>query len=71
MDILDTHNLNDTITVGQLIEHLQRFDRDKKVLISGVGLVANDSWYAPIYDLEDATVDEYKGIVRINFSTCG
>jgi hypothetical protein len=53
------------------MEHLARFDKDKPVLISGVGLCANDSWYAPIYDLGDVTVDEYKGIVRVNFSTVG
>ncbi len=56
-----------TITVKELISQLQKRDENKPVNISMVGITANDSWDAPL-PFGDITVDEHKGIVRINFS---
>lgn len=55
------------LTVKELIEQLKKFDENKKVIISAVGFTSKDSWDAPL-DLEELTVDEYNGIIRINFS---
>ena len=55
------------LTVKELIEQLEKFDENKEVQISAVGFSSKDSWDAPL-TLEDLTVDEFKGIVRINFS---
>jgi len=59
--------MNDTLTVGELISYLNKFDATMPVNISGVGVSARDSWNAPL-DLEELTVDQFDGIVRINFS---
>jgi hypothetical protein len=58
------------VTVKDLIEQLSKFDENKEVQISAVGLSSSDSWSAPL-QLEDDTVDEFNGIVRINFSLFG
>lgn len=60
----------ETLTVKELISQLQKFDEDKPVNISGVGFNSTDSWDAPL-ELGDLTVDEFKGVVRINFSAIG
>ena len=60
----------DTLTVEQLIKQLQKFDKNKPVNISAVGVNSSDSWDAPL-QLEEFTVDEFKGVVRINFSLYG
>jgi len=60
----------ETVTVKELIEQLQKFDSDKIVNISAVGFNSSDSWDAPLLFGKD-TVDEYKDIVRINFSLYG
>lgn len=54
------------LTVKELIEQLKKFDEDKEVQVSAVGFSVKDSWDAPL-TLGDLTVDEFKGIVRINF----
>ena len=59
--------MEETITVRELIVQLLRQDVDKKVVVSSVGFNSSDS-YDYTLDLEDLTVDEYKGVVRINFS---
>ena len=59
--------MEETITVRELIVQLLRQDVDKKVIVSSVGFNSSDS-YDYSLDLEDLTVDEYKGVVRINFS---
>ena len=59
--------MEETITVRELIVQLLRQDVDKKVIVSSVGFNSSDS-YDYTLDLEDLTVDEYKGVVRINFS---
>ena len=58
------------MTVKKLIEQLKKFDENKEVQISAVGFSSRDSWDAPL-NLEELTVDEFKGIVRINFSLYG
>lgn len=59
--------MEETITVRELIVQLLRQDVDKKVIVSSVGFNSSNS-YDYSLDLEDLTVDEYKGVVRINFS---
>lgn len=59
-----------TITVAELINQLTKFDGNKPVNISAVGITAQDSWDAPL-QFEELTVDEFKGVVRINFSLHG
>ena len=59
--------MENTITVRDLIGQLLKQDIDKKVIVSSVGFNSSDS-YDYTLDLEDLTVDEYKGVVRINFS---
>ena len=59
--------MEETITVRELIVQLLRQDVDKKVIVSSVGFNSSNS-YDYTLDLEDLTVDEYKGVVRINFS---
>ena len=56
-----------TITVRELITQLLKQDIDKKVIVSSVGFNSSGSYDYPL-DLENLTVDEYKGVVRINFS---
>ncbi len=58
------------LTVKELIEQLKKFDENKEVQISAVGFSSKDSWDAPL-TLEELTVDEFKEIVRINFSLYG
>lgn len=58
------------LTVKGLIEQLKKFDENKEVQIGAVGFSSKDSWDAPL-DLEELTVDEFKGVVRINFSLYG
>ena len=60
----------ENLTVKKLIEQLKKFDKDKEVQISAVGFSSKDSWDAPLI-LEELTVSEFKGIVRINFSLYG
>lgn len=59
--------MEETITVRELIIQLLRQDVDKKVIVSSVGFNSSNS-YDYSLDLEDLTVDEYKGVIRINFS---
>ena len=59
--------MEETITVRELIVQLLKQDIDKKVIVSSVGFNSSNS-YDYSLDLEDLTVDEYKGVVRINFS---
>ena len=59
--------MEETITIRELIVQLLRQDVDKKVIVSSVGFNSSNS-YDYTLDLEDLTVDEYKGVVRINFS---
>ena len=59
--------MENTITVRELIVQLLKQDIDKKVIVSSVGFNSSNS-YDYTLDLEDLTVDEYKGVVRINFS---
>jgi hypothetical protein len=59
--------MENTITVRDLIGQLLKQDIDKKVIVSSVGFNSSNS-YDYSLDLEDLTVDEYKGVVRINFS---
>ena len=59
--------MEETITVRELIVQLLRQDVDKKVIVSSVGFNSSNS-YDYSLDLEDLTVDEYKGVIRINFS---
>ena len=59
--------MENTITVRELIIQLLRQDVDKKVIVSSVGFNSSNS-YDYSLDLEDLTVDEYKGVIRINFS---
>jgi hypothetical protein len=59
--------MEDTLTAGELIAYLSKYDLDKKVIVSSVGFTVESSYDFPLY-LEHTTVDEYKGIVRINFS---
>ena len=59
--------MEETITVRELIVQLLRQDVDKKVIVSSVCFNSSNS-YDYTLDLEDLTVDEYKGVVRINFS---
>ena len=59
--------MEETITVRELIVQLLRQDVGKKVIVSSVGFNSSNS-YDYSLDLEDLTVDEYKGVVRINFS---
>ena len=59
--------MENTITVRDLIGQLLKQDIDKKVIVSSVGFNSSNSYDYPL-DLEDLTVDEYKGVVRINFS---
>ena len=54
------------LTVKELIEQLKNFDGNKEVNISFVGLSSEDSWDVPL-TLEELTIDEFKGVVRINF----
>jgi len=57
----------EALTVKELIEQLENFDKDKEVQVSAVGISGKDSWNTPL-NLEELTVDEFKGVVRINFS---
>ena len=57
----------ESLTVKELIEQLQRFDENKEVQVGAVGFSPKDSWDAPL-TFGDLTVDELKGIVRINFT---
>lgn len=61
---------NDTITVKQLIEQLQKVDANLPVFISNVSLEINNngSWDAPLIFKEES-VDVYKGKCRIHFTT--
>ncbi|MBP8113855.1 MAG: hypothetical protein KAY50_00790 [Chitinophagaceae bacterium] len=59
--------MDDTITVKELIRQLQKFDENKEVYISMVGLNASESWDAKL-PFGDITVDDHAGHVRINFS---
>ncbi len=59
-----------TITVKELIEQLCKYDGNKPVNISAVGMNSTDSWNAPL-QFAELTVDEFNGIVRINFSLYG
>lgn len=59
-----------TLTVKQLVEQLLKVDQDLPLNISAVGFNSKDSWDAPL-ELEEHTVDVYKGICRINFSVIG
>jgi hypothetical protein len=58
--------MEETITVGELITYLSEYGLDKKVVLSAVGFNSNASYDIPL-DSGHFTVDEYKGIVRINF----
>ena len=58
------------LTVKESTEQLKKFDENKEVQISAVGFSSKDSWDVPL-QFEDDTVDEFKGIVRINFSLYG
>jgi len=62
--------MEEKTTVKQLIEQLSKHDGTKEVQISAVGFNSNDSWDAPL-QFGDDTVDEYNGVVRINFSLYG
>jgi hypothetical protein len=57
----------ETITVSELITYLSEYGLDKKVVLSAVGFNSNTSYDIPL-DLGQFTVDEYQGVVRINFS---
>ncbi len=59
--------MEERLTVKELIEQLRKFDENKEVQVGAVGFTPEDSWDAPL-TLEELTVDEFKGIVRINFS---
>jgi len=59
--------MEETLTVGELIEQLSKFNKDKKVVVSATGFNSSMDWDAPLV-FEDRTVDEFKGVVRINFS---
>lgn len=58
------------LTVKELIEQLKLVDQDKEVYVGGVGVSSKDSWDAPL-TLQEFTVDEWNGYVRINFSLYG
>lgn len=60
--------MEETITVGELIKQLSKYSEDKEVIASSVGFNARDS-YDFTLDFGDLTVDEYNGVIRINFST--
>jgi hypothetical protein len=57
----------ETIIVSELIAYLSEYGLDKKVVLSAVGFNSNASYDIPL-DLGQFTVDEYQGVVRINFS---
>jgi hypothetical protein len=58
------------LTVKELIEQLKKFDENKEVQIGAVGFSVSDSWDAPL-TLGEFTVDEFKGVVRVNFALYG
>ncbi len=58
--------MENTITVRELIEQLLKQDVDSKVVVSSVGFNSSDS-YDYSLDLENLVVDNYNGVVRINF----
>ncbi len=55
------------VTVGNLIDQLSKFDKDKEVTLSCVGFGMSDSYD---FDLPfgESTVDEFKNKVRIHYS---
>lgn len=60
--------MEETITVGEIIDQLQKFDRNKPCYIYGVGITHKMDWKAPLF-FGDETVDERDDEVHINFST--
>ena len=62
--------MEDTLTVKELIEQLNKVDENLSVYISGVGITVNDSWNAPL-EFGNNTVDVYDGKCRISFSAIG
>jgi len=58
--------MEETITVKELITQLLEKDMNKKVIASSVGFNADYSYDYPL-SLGNITVDEFEGVVRINF----
>lgn len=59
-----------SLTVKELIEQLKKFDENKEVYVGAVGFSSKDSWDSPL-DLAELTVDEFNGVVRVNFGLFG
>lgn len=57
----------ETLTVGELIEQLQKYDKNLPVNVYAVGITSKLSWSAPLEFLDD-TVDLFDGVCRISFS---
>lgn len=55
------------LNVGELIDQLRKMDPNKEVYVGAMGFTSKDSWDAPL-TLQELTVDEWNGYVRINFS---
>ena len=58
--------MEETITVRELITQLLEKNMNKKVVVSSVGFNADCSYDYPL-SLGNITVDEFDGVVRINF----
>ena len=58
--------MEETITVKELITQLLEKDMNKKVIASSVGFNVDCSYDYPL-SLGNITVDEFEGVVRINF----
>ena len=63
-------DINDTLTVEQLIAQLQKVDGKLPVNIVGVGVGLNDTWHAPLY-FGDDTVEVHDGMCEIIISAVG
>jgi hypothetical protein len=59
--------MENTLTVGELIEQLQRYDKTKNVYAYSVGFTKTDSYLIPL-EFEKHTVDEVDNIIRISFA---
>ena len=59
--------MEDTLTVRELIEQLQKVDESLPVYVVGLGITEDDSWTAPL-EFDYDTVDDINGkcVIRIS-----
>lgn len=66
--MVDNMEKEETLTVGELIESLQLYDKNLPVMVYAVGITAACSWSAPLEFGKEDTVDVFNGVCRISFS---